>query len=498
MSHTSFVERGDVHIDTDWVVVGSGAGGASAAVTLARAGARVTIVEAGAWRDPEHYPSTTWAAMRDLMPDTGAGVVVGRAAWPLVQGFAVGGSTVINSAICVRTPEDIFAEWSLSTGIDGAELGRRMGDAQDALMGELEATPSPTVGYGRMNELAALGAQRVGYASERTHRFVRDCEGAGRCLQGCRARKKRSMNLTFVPEVLTRNGAVLSCAPVASVQWNGKRAIGVSGHFRHPQTRRWGAKFSVRASKGVVIAASATRSAPLLRASGFRHPALGTGFRAHPGTGVMGWYDDPVDMNVGVTQGWQSLAFRKDSRLKLETLSIPFELAASRLPGGGAALTERVADYRHLCMWVLAVRAEAEGTVGRRFGVPWIRYSAPPADMERMREGLRVLAQTHFAAGARWVLPNVAGLPWRISAGELSKIDDASLDPRAWVCILSHLFGGAVLGADPARSVVDVDGRVRGAESLFVADASILPGNIGVNPQLTIMAMARVCAERWL
>src|SRR5690606_3552826 len=107
--------------EADYVVVGSGAGGAAAAVTLARGGAEVAIVEAGAWRDPEHYPSSTYGAMRDLFDDWGAQVTRGRALWPIVQARCVGGTTVINSAICVRTPGDIFRQWERERGVTGLE-----------------------------------------------------------------------------------------------------------------------------------------------------------------------------------------------------------------------------------------------------------------------------------------------------------------------------------------------------------------------------------------
>jgi choline dehydrogenase-like flavoprotein len=120
MSHVSYREKGErTELESDYVVVGSGAGGATAAVTLARGGARVAIVEAGPWRDPSDYASSVYGAMRDMLDAWGSNVTRGRAFWPIVQASLVGGTTVINSAIGVRTPADIFEQWNREHGVGG-------------------------------------------------------------------------------------------------------------------------------------------------------------------------------------------------------------------------------------------------------------------------------------------------------------------------------------------------------------------------------------------
>lgn len=501
MSHIAFQSRdaGPVELEAEYVVVGSGAGGAAAAVTLARGGASVIVVEAGAWRDPEDYPSSTYGALRDLFEDWSSNLARGRAMWPVVQARTVGGTTVVNSAICVRTPGDIFGEWSRDHGLDGDAMAQSVWSHQDRLEGELGVEVVPEGSLGRSNALALNVSRRMGFDSHLTRRFAPGCVGSGQCFQGCRAGAKASTNLNFVPEVLRRGGTVLSCAPVVKVRLDKRRAVGVQGVFRHPVTRARGASFVVRASKAVVVAASATHTPALLQRSRVRSRALGHYFRAHPGSAVFGLYDDVVDMNVGATQGWASTAFRSDRRMKLEVLSLPPGMAASRMPGGGRRLMQRLRDYRQVACWVHTIRADAVGTVRNGFGNrPVVRYTTGRSDMERLRAAVHHIARMHVEAGARLVMPGVHGLPSELTPDQVDLIAEGPLDPRAYVAILSHLFGGAVMGADPKRSVCDGYGRVHGHPGLVIADASALPTSLGVNPQHTIMAVACRNAEHLL
>jgi choline dehydrogenase-like flavoprotein len=499
VTHSAFQPAGKTfEREADYVVVGSGAGGATAAVTLARGGAQVIVAEAGPWRDPADYPSSVYGAMRDMLDGWCTTVTRGRANWPIVQGAVVGGSTVVNSAIAVRTPGDVFERWQRETGT-GGDFAERIWQLQDELERELHAEVVPESSRGRSNLLAHQGANAIGYDNYFMTRYVKDCRGDGQCLQGCKADRKQSLNRSFLPEVLTRGGAIVSCAPVKRVLFEGTRAVAVTGRFQHPRTRERGCDFVLRARKGVLVAASVTRSPLLLANSGVRLRALGKGFRAHPGAPISGCYDEPVDMNTGATQGWASTAFRGDLSFKLESLSLPLDMFAGRLAGTGPLLMQRLTEFRHIAMWIQVCRAESVGEVKRGLGGrPAVHYTLDRRDMERFREGICMLARTHVAAGARAILPAIHGMPYQLLPDEIDRLKDAPLDPRAYVSVVSHMFGGCNMGKDPATSVCDARGKVHGHEGLYVADASAIPSSLGVNPQHTIMALARMWAQQLL
>jgi choline dehydrogenase-like flavoprotein len=306
------------------------------------------------------------------------------------------------------------------------------------------------------------------------------------------------MNVSYVPWALARGARLFSSCKVERVLVERGRAAGVVAWTPPSIEHRKGHRVLLRARRGVLVAASTVQTPGILRRSGLRAREIGEHFQCHPGVAVAGVFDAPVDMGTGATQGAESVSLRRSDRIKLETLAIPPELAAVRIPGVGRELMDRFGDFSHVAMWAVVVRAEAEGKVATSWGGrERVKLSLGRADVERARKGLALLARMMFEAGARELWPGLFGVPNVLrSIDDVRLIDEVPADPRAFGFITTHLFGAARMGVDPSTSVVRPDFRTHEVEGLYVVDSSVFPTNLGVNPQHSIMAMSRLAATR--
>jgi choline dehydrogenase-like flavoprotein len=473
--------------ECDVVVVGSGAGGAVAATVLAEAGLDVLVLEAGPHLDRTNYPSEPITAIAALYRDGGLTIADGRPAIPTPVGRAVGGTTVINSGTCFRTPEPVLSRWAAEHGIGWAtELEPDFAQIEE-MLDVREVDPER---MGRNGQLLRAGAEALGVRHAPLRRNAGRCEQCSSCPIGCRLDAKRAMHVSYLPRAVAAGARVRAGVEARRIVFERGRAVGLECRAGVPRDGR-GRGFAVRARRAVVLAGGAFGTPELLLRSGFRSQSgqLGRNLRIHPACWVGARFDEPVVGWEGVMQSyaveeWEPLG------ILLEATFTPLAFGGQWLPGTGAEHQERLLAFDHLASTGVHLSDRSIGRVGlRRDGALRISYRLLPDDASRLVFGIARAAELYYAAGASEVYPQIAGLP-TLARSRIADLE-ASPPPRSALRLEAfHPMGTARMDADPRRGVAGTEGAVHGAEGLYVADGSLLPSSLGVNPMLTIMALS--------
>ena len=476
--------------EADVVVVGSGPAGASVARECALAGLDVIVLEEGHATRPEDFKASGFQAMASLYRDLGTSVAFGPTVIPFLQGRAVGGTSVINGAISWKLPRDVHDGWvKEDAALADAVPFEAIASAEIEVEERLNVRPTDPAIAGAKNLLLAKGAKALGLEHRPIRRNVKGCEGTGRCLQGCPKGAKLSVERTYLPDAVERGARLFSGVTVQRVRVERGRAVAVRGRAAG------GGELEVRARRAVVLAASAIQTPMLLRQSGLTRGPVGDGLMAHPGVSVTGRFETAVHNHLGATQGHEVTGLRHEG-IKIEALGFDLSLLASRVPGAGKEFAHRLTELDRYGVWGAALKAEARGTVRSVGGRALVRYALTANDVKKARRAKRVLADLFLAAGATEVYPELAGFPVVRDRAQAAAIETSGpLDASAYAMSMTHLFGTARMGSDPARSVVGLDFQHHDVGGLYVADSSVFPANTGVNPQIAIMALAQLCAR---
>lgn len=482
--------RGTEREACDVVVIGSGAAGAVVAAELAEAGQDVVILEEGPHVAPERYarmrPSQT---MRHMWRDAGLTFAVGLGDTPMINvmmGRCYGGSSVLTGGVCFRIPGSVLRDWRERLGL-GELTDAQMEPCFEAVERALNVQVVPAEMRSKSTLLFLDGAQKLGIETKPLRRNTRDCDGCGRCNFGCPHGKKLSVDVTYLPRALAAGARVYTDCKVERITTKHGRASGVRAHFAGAEGGRPFAALEIQARR-VVLAAGAYASPLLLMKSGLESSQVGRNLTLHPAFRVMARFDEPVRGWQGALQSAYSDALERD-RITLVGMFVPPGVLAATLPGVGPEHARRAASIPHLSVFGGMLHDSAGGRVHQRFGQPYMTYRLGAADAAAIPQLMRTMAEIYFAAGAREVFLPVLGLGG-LGPDSLRSVDLEHIPKRQLECSSQHPLGTCRMGTSPESSVVDPDGQVWELPELYIADGSIVPSSLGVNPQLSIMSLA--------
>lgn len=463
-------------------IVGTGAGGATAAAVLARAGVDTILFEQGRRYEPEDHGDIL-SSLRRMYVHGGLTVALGNPPIPIPLGRALGGTTLINSSTCFRPPREKVARWD---GPDWATLAPCF-EAIETRLHVAETDPSVLGGNYRVLK---RGCDALGIPIKPLLHNLDGCKGSGRCAFGCPTGAKQSTDRTFIPDALAAGARLYMEHTITEVLREGDRLVGLKGVSP-------AGPFEVRAE--VVILAMGALATPAFL---LRHRLatdsgrVGRGLRIHPACRVAAEFDEIVDGDKGLPQG-AYIDHWAERGVMLEGISLPPGPLLSALPGAGAHFKDLTARRRSIATFGVMVSDTGSGRVFRGFADrPFtVVYRLNRADAETMRFGMVRLGELYFAAGAKTLFTNALPLPVIRSVEELRRFETAPIHPGGFEVMAFHPTGTCAISADRDRGVVNAELRAHDLPNLYIMDGSVIPMALGVNPQITIMALAWHAAE---
>lgn len=479
----------DLDLECEVVVVGTGAGGAAAAYELAKRGRAVLLLEAGRYPSRTDFRGRASEAYKRLYLGLGTSIALGNVAAPVLAGRGVGGSTTINSGTCYRAPGHTLERWGERYGLTTLS-SERLAPYYDRVEAMLGVEEAPREHLGGAARVVARGAELLGLSHEPLRRNAPGCDGQGVCCFGCPTGAKRSTDVSYVPEALKRGAQLVTGASVERVVVERGRARGVTGRLAS------GRRLTVRA-EAVVVAGGALLTPLLLQRSGLcgRSGWLGKNLSIHPATKVMALFDEVIDMSRGIPQSYAIDSYQRDG-IMFEGASTPLDVTAVAIPWVGQRFMDVMARYPNVATFGLMIQDRSRGQVRRGpGGSPLVLYDMSGEDLARMQRGIELLCEVFLRAGAKRVMPMIAGCEELEDDDGLERLRRMRLSPGDFEVTAYHPLGTCRMGTDPARSCVGPDGEAHDVPGLWVADGSVVPSSLGVNPQMTIMALALRTAE---
>jgi choline dehydrogenase-like flavoprotein len=494
--------NGPVRESADVCIIGSGCGGGASAKVLSEAGKKVIVLEEGGYYTSKDFDATEQTAYQNLYQQR-AGQATDDLAVTVLQGRCVGGSSTVNWTTSLRTPEFVLEAWKRDHGVQGFS-SKELEPYFEKVERYLNVHTEPFENHNPNNRIILDGAKKLGYRAISVGRNTKDCVKAGACGLGCPFDAKKTVDITYIPDAV-KNGATVFAnfrANKIEVARTTKRVRGVV--FDH-ETQKPKTDFIIEAPV-VIVSASAINSPVLLIKSNLANSSgeLGKNLTFHLTTAVLGVFDRMMYGAGGIPQSAMSDEFlnkyHDDGGFWLEAVPIYPTLAALALPGFGSTHRDLLHQYPHIGATIILVKEiDSSGRVTvNENGRASISYSLRDRDLEYLKQGVAVAARVQFAAGAKRVMTLHACRTEFNSPSEIdTKLAASSWGTNEISLYSAHPLGTCRMGGDPRKSVVDEHCQTHDVKGLFVIDGSITPTSLGVNPQVTILAIAEKNAE-WI
>jgi len=489
------IKESKVLLKTKYCVIGSGAGGAVVAERLARDGHEVILIEEGGYFSPGSLRGDTEAiAMAKLYRDAVMQSTDDQSI-TLFQGQAIGGSTFVNHALCFHMPHELINEW-ISSGI----IKDFTSDDLEKHYSEVERFLQPKVTPDKyMNSSTKLfhkTFQDRNLSTTFTKRNTNGCIGCGSCFRSCDIAAKSSTDLTFIPEAINNGAKVYSDFKAEKIIFKGKTATAVEGTIMSQMKQAKGT-FRVDAEY-IVVAAGALHSPWLLGRSGIKNKNLGKHLKIHPIVPMQALFKKDMDSFNGVPQAISSFQYTDYKNKKEKGFVYYCDFSgmmgtSTHMPGMGNELRERIGKLRKMGQTQIMLLENTTGEINCKKEKPVITYNLNEMDKNEFVKASKIMGNLYFESGAEAVY---LGNQVFTSPDQLNGISTDLFEPFASHKYAAHFQSTCRMGASSKDSVTDNSGKVFDTENVYVADASILPDSVGVNPMLTIMAFASLVAER--
>lgn len=482
---SGFREKADV------CIVGSGIGGGIVGSILARAGAKVVMLEAGPYVPEENYTRNGFRALRDLYMNSGFLITIGVPPVALTAGSLVGGTMEIYSGTCLRVPPHVVENWQKEFGFGYSyrELEPFFKYAEEMFH---VATVDPSVA-GKGNLLVKKGAENLGWKGRFIPRSADGCIGCGNCNLGCFVGAKKTVLNTFMERGQIPSLHIYPNSKVIKIEAEKDAVRAVEGWIVE-EGKKTG-KFRVTAEKFVLSAGALMTPVLLLHNSLCNsNGRVGENLHIHPAVGGVGVFKEETEMWNSVIQGYMVEEF-EDKGIRIEGGFPPLELFMVATPFYLEGLREAVEIYKHSVVFGAMVHEESKGKVRASPDVnPRIFYSFTEGDINKLKEAISRVAELLLSAGAERVFLGVESFR---EVRKREEIDEVMRGVKKEELVVSayHPMGTCAMG-ERRECVVDNEFRAQGMRNLYICDGSLLPSPLGVNPALTIAALSILAGEK--